>query len=283
VFQGATGLIGIYNGVGGLTGDSNFTHKFVPSVLAAGTITAWDLGVTGIGTSFTTDLKRTETIQLQGGGSLPPISAIVNSNYLTLESFSGFVGPTGFYTSARNQITVDADIIPTKSDYFSIGSKEYPFDKVWVGPGCLEMISDDKTVTARFAIDLEKPTPLLNSNLSMEAPSFYVGTFDTPGWIIGNDSNFNLVATKYNGHTGTSVYQLTPQFQSGVFDTFGASSGVLIFSTPFSLSPVVHITQETTGSIIPLSLTAVSVTQFSWQSSSGGVGMIHWTATTRNT
>ena len=54
------------------------------------------------------------------------------------------------------------------------------------------------------------------------------------------------------------------------------SSGRISFGQTFGTPPIVTISQQTTGLIIPLTITDITETDFGWSSSAIGIGRINW-------
>ena len=281
-FAGETGVVAFYDGLTGLTGAVDFNYRYISSTVATGTLyTGGDTGpynVMGIDTSFTTDLKRGETITLVGGGTLPVIDQIKSPTWLTLLDPVGVTGPSQFMTTPRNQITVNADIVPTRFDYYSLGTVEQPFDKIIVGPNCLDITNG--TTTASLSMHVKTANlSILETSLPLCAPTFYIESGATD-WTIGTDSAKNLIATKLVNDLVVESYYLIPPTQHGVVDTQGELAGDVTFPVEFASIPIIQLTQQTSknGNIIPIALIDVKTTCFSWQSGSGGVGLIHWSA-----
>lgn len=285
-FTGSTGLVAFYDGVGGLTGADDFNYSFFPSVVATGTLYATGgTGVTGIGSKFQTQLKRNETIDLLDGsgmpnGTLSTIYQIYSEDYLTLvSSVPSATGPVNFMTTPHNRITVNADIVGSKGDYYSLGTKDLPWDKIIAGPACFEMT--DNVTTAVFDLDDTKDVTVMKLNIPFETEKLYLGTASTnrTGWILGTDASNNLLASEWANTSIGNVYSIFPQ--SGIIDTSDNESGEVYFKTPFTDTPVVILTQVSTGDIIPIALDVVFKDYFRWKGSPK-IGMINWIAMFKN-
>lgn len=127
---GATGAVQISDGNNGFAADNLFTFTNVPSVVSGDTMTI-TIG-SKIVTLATRQVGSPGFYALRPGPltleTTPPgysamtIASIDSDTKLTLVNNASFNGTVSFKTTGYNVLQVDADIMPSKSNYFNLGT-----------------------------------------------------------------------------------------------------------------------------------------------------------------
>ena len=127
---GSTGAVQISDGNNGFTADNLFTFTKVPSVVSGDTMTI-TIGSTNV-TLATRQVGspgfyalRPGPLTLEttpSGYSAMTIASIESDTSLTLASNATFSGTVSFKTTGYNVLQVDADIMPSQTNYFNLGT-----------------------------------------------------------------------------------------------------------------------------------------------------------------
>ena len=134
---GLPGTIQFMGNGGCLTSDDLFRFTYRPSVVASGTlsIVSGSTEVIGLGTNFLTELRRGE-LRLVAYPAIFTIQSVTTTTSLVLsEPATQTVTDAQFMTSPYNVLQIDADVVPSHSNYFNLGSDQSSWAVGYVGGG----------------------------------------------------------------------------------------------------------------------------------------------------
>ena len=197
--SGPVGAIQFSDGAGNLTYDPSFIFVNNPAVQATGTITTTTDSpvVAGIGTLFTTQLKKGELLITANFETIGTILNISSDFSLNLTgNASNVVTNSAFNTSAYNSLTIDADFLPNASNKYNLGSTGAQWRELFVGPGSINITG--QTGSSQLGID-DAGIAYFKSGLSV--PFLNVGptiatTGAVGGWLI--DASGDPLSANYD-------------------------------------------------------------------------------------
>ena len=127
LLSGSTGSIQYRNNNGNIVGNTSFTYKNVPTVVATGTITynSNSKVVDGYNTSFKLQLKKGYKLVLSDNTIIGEILTIESNTKLNLlnNALSSGIN-VGFLTNNFNILSLDGDLLPSKANTYSLGNDE---------------------------------------------------------------------------------------------------------------------------------------------------------------
>jgi hypothetical protein len=206
--NGPTGTISYYDGTQ-VTGSSAFTYTPLSSnyVVASGSITVSTSTntVTGLGTSFTSDLLQGQDLILNGGPndkqSVGVIQSMTDNTTLQLYSTSVLsLANTSFYKSF-NQVVLAGDLLPSLPNTFAIGNKQSTWNSLNIGPGTIHMVAPNG-ISSELGSDLQG---IAYFTAGLSTPIINVGPAIA---VAGAAGGWRLSAT---GQVGTAEYDLVAQ------------------------------------------------------------------------
>jgi len=207
-FSGPTGAILYYDGTQ-VTGSTAFAYTPLSSnyVVASGTMTVSSSSntVSGIGTSFTTDLLQGQDLIISGGIYNKTSVGIIQSitDNITLQLYSNpllNLTTLSFYKSF-NQVVLAGDLLPSLPNTFAIGNKQSTWNSLNIGPGTIHMVAPNG-ISADLGTDLQG---IAYFTTGVSTPYINVGPAIA---IDGAAGGWKLSAT---GQAGTTGYDLIAQ------------------------------------------------------------------------
>jgi hypothetical protein len=111
--------------------------------------------------------------------------------------------------------------------------------------------------------------------------------FTNQGQINASTLDISTNLLTFNGSSGLSgqvlssngnypIWRQNTQFGSCIIEPT-VNSGIIYFTNPFDVQPYVTITQLS-NRIIPISVTSINISSFSWVAVSTNIGTIMWSA-----
>ena len=200
---GITGSIQYRDNNNHLMGNTSFTYTNKSSIIATGLINTDSNSFIIIGTNtlFKTELKRGDNLILTDNTIIGEISSINSNTLLNLVNNSTITrNDVNFYTSDYNIMTLDGDLLPTKTNTYSLGSEELYWAELKVGPGTISLVSKNNKL-ANIGLDangiIYLDSGVSTQNIIITQTPTNVDEFG--GWLISAiidpiNNEFDLVA-----------------------------------------------------------------------------------------